>query len=345
MEPTDKMLAAAEALRNAYADIQQRRLGKKFTAKMRAAVIALAERYDAVRWRAFETGQYKPLTAVCKIDRVVLTTSTASWYEIRRIPGYKPTPPRPLWKRDYRFAQRITGTGSIREVVVEYERTASWFPQVRIAVIPRDETGLLCQDLKLLTQSLPGAQLNIVEVAWDFPSGCVVDLDYVRRFGLFGRTWLRPGSNPYHDKWGGAGSKVVRAYFKWELFRFRIELELHRRFLQESEICVNFDFRKLVTALVPDHIDFAQLDEVKLVRALGRSNLSPVTKQEVLKRVKQKAERSLWEALRYLRQATDLGNAQRLLVAVPEMNRVIRTALERQVAQWPVRPKQAGRKP
>jgi hypothetical protein len=345
MKPTAKMLAAGEALRHAYADIQQRRFGKKFTAKMRAAVIALAERYDAVRTRVREAGQYELLTAVCKIDRVVLTTSTASWYAIRQIKGYRPTPLRHLWKKDYRFAQSFKGTGSISEVVVEYERTAPWFPQVRIAVIPNDETGLLYSDLRLLLESLPGAQLNIVEIAWDFPSGCVVDLDYVRRFGLFGNTWLRRGINPYHDKWGGVGSKIVRPYVKWELFQFRIELELHRHFLQENEIGDVFNFRKLVAALVPDHIDFARLDEVKLVRALRLKGLPLKKRQEVLKRAKQKAERSLWEALRYLHQAAGLDNAYRLLVAVPEMNHVVRASLEKLVVQWPARPKQPGRKP
>jgi hypothetical protein len=340
-----KMLAAGAALRNAYADIQQRRLGKKFTAKMRAAAIALAERYDAVRTKVHGSRQYDALTAVCKIDRVVLTTSTASWYAIRRIAGYRPTPPRRLWNKDYGFAQCIKGTGSIGEVVVEYKRTAPWFPQVRIAIIPRDETGLLSSDLRLLLESLPGAQLNIVEIAWDFPSGCIVDRDYVRRFGLFGNTWLRPGSNPYHNKWGSVGSKIVRAYFKWELFQFRIELELHRQFLQENGIADVFDFRKLVTALVPDHIDFAQFDEAKLVRALQRKGLPLKQEQEVLKRVKQKAERSLWEALWYLHQAAGLANTDRLLVAVPEMNRVVRDALEKLAAQWPVRPKKTGRKP
>lgn len=64
MNLSAKMLAAGAALRSAYADIQQLRLGKKFTAKMRAAVIALAERYDAVRQKVDETRQYEPLTAV-----------------------------------------------------------------------------------------------------------------------------------------------------------------------------------------------------------------------------------------------------------------------------------------
>ena len=249
-------------------------------------------------------------------------------------------------EKDYRFAQRFHGTGSISEVVVQYERTAPWFPQVRIAVISRDETGLLYSDLRLLLESLPGVQLNIVEVAWDFPSGCVVDLDYVRRFGLFGNTWLRPRKQSVSRQMGRRRLKNRAGVLQMgAIFQFRIELELHRHFLQENEIGDVFDFRKLVTALVPNHIEFAQLDEVKLVRALRLKGLPLEKRREVLKRAKQKAERSLWEALRYLRQAAGLDNAQRLLVAVPEMNRVVRASLEKLVAQWPVRPKPLGKKP
>lgn len=339
------MLAAREALLRFYADIQQRRLGKKFTAKMRAATIALAGMYERLRERLREGGRYEPLSCVCKIDRVILTTNTLPWRAIRGIPGYAPHEVKSLWRKDYRFAQRISGTGSISEVVVEFKRTAAWFPHFRITIIPRDETGLRYYDLRSLLEVLSNFELRVVEIAWDFPSGCVVDLDYVRRFGLFGSTWMQPGSNPYHDKWGGVGSKIVRAYVKWNIFQFRIELELHVRLLRESGISDPYGFRKLVAALVPHHIDFAQLDEVKLVHALRLGGMRLDERRAVLQRVKQKVQVSLWDALRYLRQKAHLRNVQRLLVPIPEMNRAIREALERLVAQWPVRPKSLRKKP
>jgi len=345
MKPTRKMLAAREALIRLYADIQQLRWGKKFTAKMREATIALAGIYERLRERLRERDRYEPLACVCKIDRVVLATKTLTWEAISRIPGYVPHKVKSLWKKDYRFAQRISGTGSISEVVVEFKRTASWFPHFRITIIPQDETGLRYGDFRLLLAALPSAELKVLEVAWDFPSGGVVDLEYVRRFGLFGSTWLRPGSNPYHDKWGNVRSKIVRAYVKWGTSQFRIELELHIRFLVENGISDVFDFRKLVAALVPHHIDFAQLDEVKLVRALRRSGMPLDERRAVLKRVKQKVQGSLWGTLRYLREEAKLKNVQRLLVPVPMMNRAVREALEKLVTQWPVSPKPLGEKP
>jgi hypothetical protein len=345
MTTTPKILAAREALLSFYADIQQRRLGKKFTAKKRAATIALAEMYEVLRERLRDSGRYEPLTCVCKIDRTVFTTKTLSWKAILGIPGYIAQNPTPLWKRDYRFARRIRGTGSISEIVIESEPTASWFAPFRITIIPRDDTGLRYGDLRLLLELLPGVELKVLEVAWDFPSGCVVDLDYVRRFGLFGSTWIEPGTNPYHDKWGGVGSKVVRAYFKWDTFQFRIELELHVQLLRRLGISDVFDFRKLVVALIPDHIEFSQLDDGKLAHALDLTGLPQHETSTILKRVKQKAQTSLWAARRYLREKAHLDNRQRLLVPVPDMNRVIREALEKLIAQWPAGPARLGKKP
>jgi hypothetical protein len=345
MTLTQKKLAAREALLDLYADMQQRRLGKKFTAPKRAATIALARKYEVQRERLRDSGRYEPLTCVCKVDRLVFTIKTLSWKAILGIPGYVVQKSTRLWKKDYKFARRIRGTDSISEVVIAFEPTASWLAPFRITIIPRDKTGLRYQDVQLLLELLPGAELKILEVAWDFPSGSVVDLDYVRRFGLFGSTWMLPGSNPYHDKWGGVGSKIVRAYFKWNTFQFRSELELHVQFLREHGIGDIYDFRKLIPALIPDHIHFARLDETKLVRALHRSGLSLAKRRSVLKRAKQKSQTSLWVALRYLREVAHLDNTQRLLVLVPEMNRVIREALEKMVAQWPVRSARLGKKP
>jgi hypothetical protein len=344
--PTAKKLGAATAaLIRFYADIQRRRWGKKFTPKMRAAIIALAWRYESLRARLRKNRRYKPLSCVCKIDRIILATDSLSWIAILRIPGYKAGKKKRLYQRDYRFAQRIKGTGSVREVIIESERTAGWFPPVRITIIPRDETGVLHADLCLLLELLPGAQIKVLEVAWDFPTRCVVDLYYVKRFGLFGKTALWAGSNPYHSKWGGVGSKIVRAYVKWGTSQFRIELELHVAFLRKCGVRDIFDFRKLLPALIEKHVHFARLDESELVRALDRTNLRLDIKSSVLDRVTQREKGSLWESLRYLRRKGHLKNTQRLLVPVPEMNRVVREALEKLVAQWPTRQVRLGRKP
>lgn len=342
---TTKMLAASDAKRRLYADIQRQRIGKKFTPKMAAATVALVRTYDSMRDRLRETELYESLACDAKFDRFVVTTETLSPKAILGIPGFKASNPKRLWKRDYRFAQRIKGSGSISEIVIESGPTAKWFAPFRIAVIPRDETGLRFQDLSLLLEVLPAAEIKVLEIAWNFPSNCVVDLEYVRRFGLFGRTWMKPGSNPFHDKWGNVGSKIVRAYVKWGTSHFRIELELHVRFLRENGLRDVFDFHKLLPALVPDHILFARLDEAKLVHALRRSGLARDKKMAVLKRAKQKSKNSLWETLRFLRKEAKLKNVRRLLIPIPEANRAVAEALQRLVALWPTLPARLRNKP
>ncbi len=312
---------------------------------MRAATIALAGMYEGLRDRLRDSGQYEPLTCVCKIDRVVLTTGSLLWKAIAGIPGYTAHPEKRLWRKDYGFARRISGTGSISEIVVESKPTASWFAPFRITVIPQDETGLREGDFRLLLEVLPSVRFTVLEVAWDFPSECVVDLEFVRRYGLFGSTWLRPGSNPYHDKWGNVGSKIVRAYVKWGTSQFRIELELHVKLLRELGISDIFDFRKLRSALFPDHIRFEKLNEQRLAVPFYRSDLPLEKRRIVRKRVKQKAQRSVWEATRYLREEAHLTNVRRFLVPIPEINEVIRVALERMLAQWPKQPLRLGKKP
>jgi hypothetical protein len=172
-----------------------------------------------------------------------------------------------------------------------------------------------------------------------------LDLEFVRRFGLFGSTWMLPGANPYHNKWGNTGSKIVRAYVKWETWQFRVELELHVGFLDNNGITTIFDFDRLVNVLLPHHFELAKIDEAKLLRALRRAKFNDDSRVEILRQVRLTAERSLWRARRYLSDTVGLENVQRLLVPLVQTNRVIRRSLERLVAQWPQRPRPLRRTP
>jgi hypothetical protein len=301
--------------------------------------------YDVEREELRISGNYEPLGATCIFDRVVLASKGTDWQKIAHIPGFRATRRYQLWHRQHRRVQRFRGAGTVREVVVEFERSAPWFPEVRITIIPNDATGLGFDDLRSILELLPGFELRILEVAWDFSPNCVVDLDFIRQFGLFGSTWMRPGVNPYHDKWGNAGSKIVRAYYKWEISRFRLELQLHLGFLSGNKITDIFDFRRLVDVLLPHHVDFAEIDETKLFRALRRSKVAKNDPVAFLKRARSLAERSLWSTLRFLSEKARLTNRLRLLEPLPEMNDVVRRSLERLVAQWPQRRQPLRRTP
>jgi hypothetical protein len=330
-----KMAAAAKAARELDADQAQSRMGKKFVPKMRAARLFQAQRYDEMRDRFRDSGLHRDIAAVCKIDRVVLAVDTDSfpWEQIRALPGWVARKERRLWEKAYRFALPIDGTGSIREIVIEHKRAASWFPRFRITVCPHDETGLQFEDLRLLLELLPNFELRLLEIALDFPVHCGIDLEFIRRFGLFGKTRLE-GWSRYHAKWGHWGSKIVRAYMKWRIFQFRVELELHVALLRRLGISDFFDFAKLAEALVPHHVSFGQLSDAKVAIAARLRGMSKIEAEMVRRRTMRIAESSLWEALCYLRGAR-LKNVRRLLIENREMNRAIREALDKTLKRWP----------
>jgi hypothetical protein len=346
MKRTPKMQAAWEALLEFYVQAREKLAKKKMPEKMRAAIITLAKRYDDLRESLRETGQYVPISCVCKIDRVVLTTDNLVWSALLGIPGYRADKkPRRLWNRDYLRARRIKGTGSVREIVINYRPTASWFAPFRITIIPRDTTGLQFDDLRTILELLPGAVISLLEVAWDFPSDSVVDLEFVYHWALFGSTWIKRKWNPFHGKWGNANSKFVRAYFKWDTSEFRIELQLQCGFLRHHHIDELFDIGKLSTVLVPDHIEFFTIDRKKLIGALQNAGKSSKEIKVIRARVRGKQRIGLWYALRYLRQDVGLTNTRRLLIPVDEPNRVVREAIEKLLVTWPSKPTGLGRKP
>ena len=338
MERTPRMTVALDSLLERYANAMEVVWKKKLTLSQRRAIIALALRYWNLREGLRETGQYQPLTCVCKIDRLVLTTRDLNLKPILGAGGYhaKTLGPKRLWKQNYSLAWRLTGSNSIREVVIASEPTAPWFAPYRVTIIPKDSTGIQPEDLRPIWEVLVEPKITLLEIAWDFPADCLVDLAYVQQFGLFGKTRFVPSSgNPFHQKCGSTGSKLVRAYVKWELFCFRIELELHTQFLRRHGINQPSDFWKLAYVLAPDHVKFAQISGRKLARSLQKRPLSVQEQEEILATAKRKARTRLWTALRYLRQEpARLQNVQRNLDGIKEVNGPIRMAAEEWARQW-----------
>ena len=308
----------------------------KLSAKNAAAKEAQEDRWARERERMIEQGCYKPLSCVCEIDRVVLAVKELNIDSLRGIPGYRFQKKRYLGKKSrYRRAQPIKGTGSIKKIVVEYDRR-SWAPAYRLTIEPTD-TGLAPADLQSILELLPDFKFSLIEVAWDFPGDSAVDVAYVRRFMLSGKLWLEPGTHPYHFKCGNPkGSMIVKCYIKWELGGCRIELQLQPRFVRQHRINDIFDFQRLVEVLVPGHIHFSELDQAKLVAQLQRRGFSDQRMQNVLDMTEDLGD-SLWAALRYLRKK-GLTNVQRLCTPLDGTNRVIRKALVKLLATWPKGP-------
>jgi hypothetical protein len=264
-----------------------------------------------------------------------------SWADFRSIPGYRFLRERHLPKKNgYALAQPIHGTGSVKSIVIEHRRRAGWFAPFRITVIPRDATGLREEDLRTILELLTDPTFSLLEIAFDFPIWSVIDVDYVRRFGLFGKTWSPAGWNPTHQKYGGTrGSKIVKVYAKWEIDALRVELELRSRFLRRHGITDIFDFGRLAEILVGRHIYFGRMNTDKLIERLQK--FRSAKQQNILEHVANGA-RSLWETLRYLRQKVGLENTRRLLTPIHEVNRVIDEASLAWAGQWPKTPARLG---
>jgi hypothetical protein len=304
------------------------------TPKMQAAERTLQRRYPAERRDLRRDGSYEPLKCDVKLDRLVLTAIAVSLQALCGIPGYRAKPPRRLWKKLYSVVDRILGTGSIHKIVIESGPNARWLAPFRITIEPNDETGLLFQDLALILELLPQFKIVLLELALDFPIQSVVDPWFVRRHLLCGKTWMRAGGTALHEKWGTfRSSKVVRSYAKFAILRFRIEFQLHARFLRQHGINHAFDFPKLATILPRKHVYFASLDNRKLREHLRRSALPHKTKTAILKSVAE-SRKSLWSTLRLLRRKWRFANVRRLLVPLPEMNGIVVSALNRWATQW-----------
>jgi hypothetical protein len=223
---------------------------------------------------------------------------------------------------------------SIRKIFIESAPNVGWLPKFRISIIPRDATGLLLEDFRFILELIPEFKFVLVEIACDSPLDCIVDTSFVRRHMLAGKTRLRPGGNALHERWGSArSSKVVRAYAKFEASAFRIELQLHARFLRKHKINHTSDFAKLATILSNRHIYFAALNDNKLQEHLRRSSLPHKTKTALLKTAA-KSRKSLWSTLRLLRRNGHLVNVRRLLVPLPDMNRIVVAALNQWATKW-----------
>jgi hypothetical protein len=317
--------------------LHQRMLSARpVAATVQAAREALARRYAEMRRRLRGTGDYEQLSCVCKLDRVVFTTTTWPAITFNGIPGFRTQQRRSLWGSNqlYQFAQPFAGTGSVHQVVVQFGPKSAWVAPYRITVLPKDHSGLQPEDLKLIVGLFQDFKFVLLEIALDAPMNSIMDVDYVRRFGVSGKSWLPPGDNPLYDKWGTSrGLKVIRSYPKWEIAAHRLELELHSAFLRLHGINGISDFQRFAKILPRKHIFFAELDEAKLhkqLQVLGRKKQSI---KNILAQVEERRT-SLWTTLTYLRKRVHLTNVQRLLVPHEETNRVVRGAIEKWAAEW-----------
>jgi hypothetical protein len=307
--------------------------------KMLAASEAAERLHIQMRKALRRSRKFEPLRCTMLIHRVILTVDYhpindffAEW--LSRIPGLLLGPAKRLWRQHYAFVRRISGIANLSDGSVEYAKTNGWAAPLRITLVPRIPGGFKRRDLETIFNALPNFTLVAMEVAWDFPIESEVDVQYVERSGIFGKSRPRNvGINPMYSSWGSRkGQKLVRSYARPETQAHRVELELHARFLRAYGINSSDDFPRLVNILIEKHIAFFRLDRKKLNRQLQRNGFSAQKQQLILEQVGDR-KADLYDALRYLRRHVHLTNVQRLC-RPDKLDSLVVEAAQRWIAIW-----------
>ena len=283
------------------------------------------------------------------LDRLRFVCDADPVPALRVLPGFHPGrsvfPRRqnPAWFRPYGHGQWFQAEKSKMQFYVESERQEGWLAPYSVTLIADDRTGLLPEEVFAILEVIPDAKLTMVELAIDFSPVTNVTRDFVRRFGVFGKSGRDlSGDNPMGDWWGARkGGKRIKSYFKDQVFGHRVEFLLRSRFLRHYEIRDVFDFRRFNDLLPRHHILFARLDEERLVARLRGTGFSTARTIGILRRVAERKD--LCAALTYLRRRIRLKNSRRLLVPL-RTNKLVLQALREWTAMWPITPKQLRKK-
>jgi hypothetical protein len=196
-----------------------------------------------------------------------------------------------------------------------------------------DWLGLVPNEVSEILDSQENFKTTVMEIAFDFQSG--VNRGFLRSHALFGRSEPQP-SHEHIEHFGTRTYKLVRAYYKPGISAFRVELEVHSRFLRQHKIGNTRSFRKLVKLLPGRHILFARLNVQKLSSRLHSMGFSIKRRNEIVRTV-EGMKSDLWAALYYLRREVRISNTRRFLEPL-DINQVLRESLQTWAERWPAVP-------
>ena len=272
-------------------------------------------------------------TCIVRLDRLVFVCpriETEAWEQRTKIPIH-PTIPgfRITGDKFVRTNAKITTYRRVRSLVnpntgtklfIQYQRAHGFLKPVRVTVVGADATGIPWPDLKTIGDAYRDMLIRTLELAFDFAPASGVDLEYVRKHALFGKSQpANTGKYPDSLRFGARqANKLVRCYPKPEVDAFRVELELHLGWpgLPETDCHLH------ETGLVAKDFRFVYVRWRALDAHLVQDG-------EHGKRIAAKARRryrSIHELLRYLR-SVGVKNAHRF-VRTSKKDAEIRQAFE-----------------
>jgi hypothetical protein len=279
-----------------------------------------------------------------KLDRLQFECSEDPSGALRELPGFEPGrsvfPRRHHNDREvaYGHAQWFKHSSSGTKFNIEGNPQRPFLSPWRVTVVGDDFSGLPKQRTMEILAVIPGFKLTLLEIAFDFGIQ-FAQRKALRRSVLFGKSRF---ARIFRDTlyWGTArGMKLVRMYWKSEIGRYRIELELHSRFLRHYGIEDISDFSKLATLLPRKHIWFTQLNTAKLYAHLLRKGNDEVEMRRIGHELASFNTNAF--TLSYGLQF-EIQNVRRVLSS-SWLNRVVREALVVWAQQWPTKKRQNSR--
>jgi hypothetical protein len=194
---------------------------------------------------------------------------------------------------------------------VQYQPQLPGLPHLKVTVVPDDSRILSRKEIQQVVEQFTRYRFLLVEVALDLYAESEIDLDFILRHALFGKSRRNQSRLFFRTAFYGArhSDKLIRCYRKENLNVFRVELELHSRLLRRYGITQIRDLRKLAAALCPRHLNFVRLDWAALGNYFLRSGFR---RNEIFQRLRKKAA-SIHAAMDFLRAVVGVRNPHRFL--------------------------------
>jgi len=231
--------------------------------------------------------------------------------------------------------KRFRSLTNSSQIVLRYEKAMPWLSNWRIEMIGDDETGITPEEIEAVLAHCWSHKLALVELAFDFAPETGVDRTFLLRHGLFGKSRRRKNRGGGEQlRYGGRRCpKLVRCYWKKELGRYRVELEVHSALLRKYAACKVADFGGFCLKLLVSHFQFVGIRWQKLSGYLQKK-IGDRTVQLLLHEVQERASISLRRALRFLSR-NGVTNPHRFLRPL-KINRDIRAALISWLERFPL---------
>lgn len=225
----------------------------------------------------------------------------------------------------YGRCRQYQSRSSETKIFWQYQRQAPWLADWRITLVGDDRTGLLLHHLEEVLRHCAQHRLLMLELALDFPTNCRIDLDFMERHALFGKS--RPSKFAYQGQvvYGGRRSaKRIHCYKKPEVHAYRLEVQFNSRLLRATGLERVGDLAVL-PRLVLKHVRFVHIDWRKLQRYL-QCHIEIKHSRKVIAKTKSRAE-SIHAAMSYLRDQ-GVRNTHRYLLPL-KINTEIKAAVHR----------------